>query len=45
MTFVTEYLADNQYFVESVWWIATLAVAGWIVGLLLNRPPRRKEKP
>jgi hypothetical protein len=31
--------------VEAIWWVAVLAVAGKIVGLLLRRPPRKERKP
>lgn len=39
------YVAEHQYLIEALWWMFVLAVAGKIVNLLLNRPPRRKEKP
>lgn len=39
------YVAEHQYLLEAAWWVLFLAVAGKIVNLLLNRPPRRKEKP
>lgn len=39
------YITDHQYLIETLWWMFVLALAGKIVNLLLNRPPRRKEKP
>lgn len=39
------YIAEYRYLIETLWWMFVLAVAGKIVNLMLNRPPRRKEKP
>jgi hypothetical protein len=42
---VIVYITEHQYLAEAIWWVLVLAVAGRIVNMLLNRPPRRKEKP
>jgi hypothetical protein len=38
------YVAEHRYMLETLWWVLVLAIAGKIVNLLLNRPPRSKEK-
>jgi hypothetical protein len=42
---VIDRIVEYQYLAETLWWVLVLAIAGKIVNLLLNRPPRRKEKP